>query len=54
MKVRFTAEIIDDNGNAIKDPVAVETTVPDLMEYNCPAEFLRACLKSCKIFQKVI
>jgi len=44
MKVRFTAEIIeiiDDNGNAIKDPVAVETTVPDLMEYNCPAEFLK-------------
>lgn len=41
MKVRFTAEIIDDNGNSIKAPVAVETTVPDLTEYECPTEFLK-------------
>ena len=41
MKVRFTAEIIDDNGNVLKAPVAVETTVPDLTEYNCPSEFLK-------------
>lgn len=41
MKIRFTAEIIDDNGNSVKAPVAVETDVPDLTEYNCPSEFLR-------------
>ena len=41
MKVRFTAEIIDDNGNVLKTPVSVETKVPDLADFNCPSEFLK-------------
>ena len=41
MKVRFTAEIIDDNGKALKAPVAVETDVPDVADFNCPSEFLK-------------
>ena len=39
MKVRFVAEIIDDNGNTIKAPVKVETAVPDVSEFTNPAEF---------------
>ena len=41
MKIRFTAEIIDDNGNVLKNPVSVETKVPDLTDFNCPSEFLK-------------
>ena len=41
MKVRFTAEIIDDNGNTLKTPVSVETKVPDLTDFNCPSKFLK-------------
>ena len=41
MKIRFTAEIIDDNGNVFKNPVSVETKVPDLTDFNCPSEFLK-------------
>ena len=39
MKVRFVAEIIDDNGNTIKAPVKVETAVPDVSEFTNPTEF---------------
>lgn len=39
MKVRFVAEILDDNGNPIKAPVKVETDVPDVSEFTTPAEF---------------
>ena len=39
MKVRFVAEILDDNGNAVKAPVTVETNVPDVSEFKNPAEF---------------
>ena len=41
MKIRFTAEIIDDNGNVLKNPVSVETKVPDLTDFNWPSEFLK-------------
>ena len=41
MKVRFIAEIIDDNGNTVKAPVTVETAVPDMTEYGDPAEFYK-------------
>ena len=41
MKVRFVAEIIDDNGNTIKAPVKVETAVPDVSEFTNPAEFYK-------------
>ena len=39
MKVRFMAEIIDDNGNVVKTPVTTEAIVPDVMEYGDPSEF---------------
>ena len=39
MKVRFVAEILDDNGNIIKAPVTVETEVPDVSEFTIPEEF---------------
>lgn len=39
MKVRFVAEILDDNGNPIKVPVKVETEVPDVSEFTSPGEF---------------
>ena len=39
MKVRFIAEILDENGNVIKPPVNVETDVPDVSEFTSPAEF---------------
>lgn len=32
MKVRFVAEIVDDDGNVVKSPVEVETDVPDVTE----------------------
>ena len=41
MKVRFVAEIIDDNGNTIKAPVKVETAVPDVSEFTNPTEFYK-------------
>ena len=39
MKVRFIAELMDDEGNIIKAPVTVETDVPDVSEFTTPAEF---------------
>lgn len=39
MKVRFTAEIIDDRGEIVKTPVTVETAVPDVTEFTEPTEF---------------
>ena len=39
MKVRFIAEIVDNSGNVIKTPVAVETDVPDISEFTDPTEF---------------
>ena len=39
MKVRFVAELLDDNGNTIKAPVTIETDVPDVSEFTSPGEF---------------
>lgn len=33
MKVRFVAEVVDDDGNVVKSPVEVETDVPDVTEF---------------------
>ena len=41
MKVRFIAEIEDDNGNIVKRPVTVETDVPDISEFIEPTEFYK-------------
>ena len=41
MKVRFVAEIVDDNGNTVKSPVTVETDVPDVTEFTSPSEFYK-------------
>ena len=49
MKVRFTAEIIDDNGNTLKTPVSVETKVPDWTDFNCPSKFLKLKLPTLQI-----
>ena len=39
MKVRFVAEILDENGKLIRAPVKVETDVPDVSEFTTPEEF---------------
>jgi hypothetical protein len=41
MKVRFVAEIVDDNGKSVKAPVTVETDVPDVTEFTSPSEFYK-------------
>lgn len=41
MKVRFVAEILDEDGNPIKVPVKVETDVPDVSEFTSPREFYK-------------
>ena len=41
MKVRFVAEILDENGNPIKVPIKVETNVPDVSEFTSPEEFYK-------------
>ncbi len=41
MKVRFIAEIINDEGKVMKAPVRVETDVPDITEFSSPSEFYR-------------
>ena len=41
MRVRFTAEIIDDNGEGINIPVKVETEVPNITEFSNPIEFYK-------------
>lgn len=39
MKIRFTAEIIEDNGRTEKEVKIVETEVPDITEYDEPSKF---------------
>ena len=39
MKVRFIAEIVDDEGKIIKAPVSVETEVPNVTEFSSPSDF---------------
>lgn len=39
MKVRFIAEIVDNQGKAVKAPVTIETDVPDVSEFSDPDEF---------------
>ena len=41
MKVRFVAEIVDDEGKTIKTPVTVETEVPDVTEFSNPSDFYK-------------
>ncbi len=41
MKVRFIAEIVDDNGDVTKAPVSIETDVPDITEFSSPSEFYK-------------
>jgi len=41
MKVRFIAEIVDDDGGVKKAPVSVETDVPDIREFTSPSEFYK-------------
>ena len=41
MKVRFSAEIIDDNGERIRMPVAAEVEVPNIREYSNASEFYK-------------
>ncbi len=41
MRVRFSAEIVDDDGKVKKAPVSVETEVPDIAEYSTPSEFYK-------------
>ena len=41
MKVRFMAEIIDDEGKVVKAATAVETEVPDISEFTEPEEFYK-------------
>lgn len=39
MRLRFTAEMIDDGGERVSMPVAVETAVPNLEEYGDRSRF---------------
>ncbi len=41
MRVRFIAEITDDDGKIMKAPVSVETNVPDITEFSRPSEFYK-------------
>ncbi len=41
MRVRFIAEIVDDDGEVRKAPVNVETDVPDIREFSSPSEFYK-------------
>ncbi len=41
MKVRFIAEIVDDNGEVTKAPVSIETDVPHITEFSRPSEFYK-------------
>ncbi len=41
MRVRFIAEIIDDDGKVMKAPVSVETDVPDITEFSSSSEFYK-------------
>ena len=39
MKIRYVAEILDEEGKSIKAPITVETDVPEVSEFTAPAEF---------------
>lgn len=39
MRLRFTAEMIDDNGERVSMPIEVETTVPNPEEYGDKSRF---------------
>ena len=39
MRLRFTAEMIDDDGKCISMPVEMETAVPNLEEYGDKSRF---------------
>lgn len=39
MRLRFTAEMIDDRGERICQPVKIETAVPNLEEYGDKSRF---------------
>lgn len=39
MRLRFTAEMIDDNGERISNPVEMEAAVPNLEEYGEKSRF---------------
>ncbi len=41
MRVRFIAEIIDDDGKVMKAPVSIETDVPDITEFSRRSEFYK-------------
>jgi len=41
MKVRFTAEIVDDDGKVRKAPVSAEADVPEITEFTSPSEFYK-------------
>jgi len=41
MKVRFTAEIVDDDGEVRKAPVSAEADVPEIREFSSPSEFYK-------------
>jgi len=41
MKVRFTAEIVDDDGEVRKAPVRAEADVPEITEFTSPSEFYK-------------
>ncbi len=41
MRVRFIAEIVDNDGKVMKAPVSVETDVPDITEFTSPSEFYK-------------
>lgn len=41
MKVRFIAEIVDDNRKVTKAPVRIETDVPEITEFSSPTEFYK-------------
>ncbi len=41
MRVRFIAEIVDDERTEKKAPVSVEVDVPDIAEYSSPSAFYK-------------
>ncbi len=41
MRVRFIAEIVDDERTEKKSPVSVEVDVPDIAEYSSPSAFYK-------------
>ncbi len=41
MRVRFIAEIVDDDGKVRRAPVNIETDVPDITEFSSPSKFYK-------------